>query len=134
MRKIKKLRKKAILLLRRVKAKILKNPTAFGMDLWARRSGRAECGTIGCIAGWVLMLSRPGLQESVRYGFHKTFDLDWKEEATRELGITDNQPFSLFFEEFWPTRYASKFSKARSNKQRARVAANRIEHFIRTGK
>ena len=128
-----KLKKAAITLLRQVKRKILSKPKSFDMDIWARRDSRAECGTVGCIAGWVLMLSRPGLQESVQDGSYSPFRFSWKEKATRELRIEDGQAFSLFFEESWPTRYSSKFSKARSNKQRARVAANRIEHFIRTG-
>ncbi len=127
------IKKAAIALLRKVKRKILSKPKSFDMNFWASRDSRAECGTVGCIAGWVLMLSRPRFQESVRAGVYNALRLDWKMEAARELGIEDDQASPLFFEEFWPTRYINKFSKARSNKQRARVAANRIEHFIKTG-
>jgi len=78
------------------------------------------------------MLSTPGLQDLVRQ--EKNGYVDWRKEATKKLVIENAQATSLFFEDFWPTKYSTGLIEAGSNKQKARVAANRIEYFIRTGK
>ena len=127
-----KLKKEAIALLRRVKKKILDKPMSFDMNMWVMPNNLIECGTTGCIAGWVVMLSSPGLQDLVRESRHGY--VDWSKEATKKLGIEKAQASSLFIDDFWPTKYSDEFFQAGSNAKRARVAANRIEHFIRTGK
>lgn len=127
-----KLKKAAIVLLRKVKKKILDKPRSFEMSSWVMPNNAIACGTTGCIAGWVVMLSSPGLQDLVRQGKHGY--VDWRKEATKKLGIESAQAASLFLDDFWPWKYGAGLIEAGSNKQKARVAANRIEHFIRTGK
>jgi len=126
------IKKVTISLLRRVKRKILSKPKSFDMDSWASPDSNVECGTTGCIAGWVVMLTHPDVQEQVKH--YDDGLVEWENRAIKELRISQTQAHSLFHDEDWPERYKEKFYDAFSAKERARVAANRIEHFIRTGK
>jgi len=52
--------------------------------------------------------------------------------AADALGVDDTQAIRLFLLAHWPDRYRDAFQKSKTLKGRARIAANRIEHFIRT--
>jgi hypothetical protein len=135
-----------IRLLRRIQRAILNKSNQFQMSslfsAYLDNCDRAGgCGTAGCIAGWALHLtsrnqrldktsvSRKGVNTLIR-------------EAGNLLGIpTVNQitawsqmKHPLFFAEEWPEPFATRYSNARTAKTMARIAASRIEHFIKTGK
>jgi len=83
------------------------------------------CGTVGCLAGWVTALSLP-LDESMR--------VEPVSYASDKLGLNPYQRDTLFgVVERWPTKYSDQYCAAKTPKQVARVAARRVEHFIKTG-
>jgi hypothetical protein len=98
------LKPEAVALLQRVKAHILEEPRRVYMDDW-RKLGQAAknltdppCGTVACIAGWVVELAHPN-PRMVRY-FH--------DPALRLLGLDpkefrdDYQMMGLFTPTSWP--------------------------------
>ena len=120
-------------LLRKVKKQILEEPRSFQMsDVVTRlKPGKVysdygldykapKCGTIACIAGWTNLLA------SAEY-------LNSTIEAETLLGISPTESANLFLASQWPERYQEQWESAKTPKARARVAANRIEYFIRTG-
>lgn len=84
----------------------------------------ASCGTMACIAGWALLLSKNSsrdLDDAARL-------LGLPQPADRWLCVGDN----LFYEGNWPIKYSVAWDKARTPRARARVAARRIDHLIKT--
>lgn len=140
-------------LLKKVKKHILEEPRRLLMDdLVVRKmddedfvadDGKmvkfASCGTAACIAEWSVLLTD---------GLWPEGDL-WR-RAAKLLGIPKDQICSngfyddngeyisipvlaekLFYVDEWPVAYRIPYKKARSQKQRAKIAAKRIEAFIR---
>lgn len=126
-------------LLRRIKKHILANPSRFFMGWYVARgvprsrhfdlpnslrfsvldlpSTVPECGTAACIAGWANLFTghKPTAHRS----------------AAKALGLpNDNGLFSIYE---WPCKYRDKYRSAKTSRARARIAANRIEHLIKTG-
>lgn len=121
-----------IKLLKRVRNKILKYPKRFEMDhfygptlRFNRRLVPADCGSSACIAGWAVFLAS-GKRKLPDGGPRSTWD-----EAKKLLGL--HNAASLFISDDWPERFRSQYCNAKTPKGRARVAANRIDHFIKTG-
>jgi len=149
-----KLSAQAIRLLRRVQEHILSDPRRFNMDYWKRHVSLARiaagedcifgiesakdvppCGTIACIAGWTALLgtppgNRPLLWSKVRTCATELLGL---KPLLDERGFSYGSDYRLFFEENWPERFYHRFRLATSRRQRARIAAQRIDHFIKTG-
>ena len=130
--------------LRKVKSKILKSPSKIFMDKW--RLGRRdcsssrvdgyvsvyvsylgddrniklpECGTVGCIAGWLADKDTPVL------------DIEY--DAVNKLGLVDNQEIAntLLFVEEWPAEFRERLYESRlQTREYARVVADRIDAFI----
>ena len=125
-------------LLRRVKARILAEPKQFVMDGWVTeyvddqlfpdddlpRKQIPNCGTAACIAGWTVALS-----DGV-----KPCDIDRNDDiSTRARKLIGTETATrLFFTPCWPEKFADRWVGAKTFKGRARVAADRIEHFIKT--
>lgn len=93
-----------------------------------KAGGFAPCGTAACIGGWgqLLGMKRPS----------KTFN--W-EQARRALGLDHSQAAKLFAYSFetdeihsWPEKFRLAYAKAKTQRQKARVAVRRIDHFIAT--
>lgn len=59
-----------------------------------------ECGTVGCIAGWSLVLFDPAEAEDGNESILKA--------AKLRLDLTDNQAYQLFYQDDWPTHFISK--------------------------
>lgn len=126
-------------LLRRVREQILREPRQFFMDWWTTRDARAvrlkkgeeipNCGTAACIAGWAVALSRGKTPKQIARLEHIP------EIGRKELGISDAQAERLFdaspFGE-WPGQFRDFWQTAKTPIQRARIAARRINHFIKT--
>lgn len=91
-----------------------------------------ECGTVACIAGWTVILIEPEAQ--VPFSFTLSNELNWmtiSERARQILGLTPQQADDLFHLSDWPANWANEFYSARSDKDRARIAARRLTDFIR---
>lgn len=132
-------------LLRRVKRHILAEPRRLfmsavyttkqlegGSEVFDGDNGKqrfAACGTAACIAGWTLILSKKSL---VSGG-------DGMTKAAHLLGMGSTHSYgveaaSLFHLCYWPDKFQKRYDAAKRSAGRARVAAARIEHFIKTGK
>jgi hypothetical protein len=123
-------------LLRKVKKHILEEPKRFIMGDWVVRKeypdqqlfdddGKprtfAKCGTAACIAGWTMLLSKVDPDKVDSYSG----------AASKLLGLKER--FSpLFYTDQWPAKYEDAYVNAKTPAGRARVAARRIEHFIKT--
>jgi hypothetical protein len=130
-------------LLRKIKSAILREPKRIDMH---RSIGQEysqdgpRCGTVGCIAGWTLLLSERKPHEA----WHKTRERaradSWWSMATRAirlLRITSYQGKKLFHVENWPDRtLTEQYNDAAfscQHKAMAKIVAKRIDQFIRDG-
>jgi hypothetical protein len=132
------LSKKAINLLLKVKAHILAVPKRYNQQVWcvvaknkeqvkdaidngviAKRSDLPECGTVGCIAGWICYLTPGGRKLAKKDGYI--------EAANAILGVGDADTYYLFGSEgLLPDEMAA----AKTLRQRAKVGAKCIDLFI----
>lgn len=121
-------------LLRRIKKHILEEPKRLIMGDWLVKGepGQfftgdgnhaqkfANCGTAACIAGWACILTK----QSVAPG-------QWlRDLGAQVLGI---EPYGGLLEvSEWPQPFQHEYIDAKTPKKRARIAAERIDHFIAT--
>ncbi len=115
-----------IKLLRQVKRQILKEPRQFCMDNWFLTIGDVKwkipnCGTAACIGGWAISLSSKLSPSEAQYN---------DKSAYQVLGLTQSEGVRLFYESNWPERFISYYGT--THLQKAKKAALRIEHFIKT--
>lgn len=118
------------LLLKKIRDQIKAEPRQFNIHDWfsgklPNGSTPANCGTAACIAGWSLALAtgqNPAKADKMPVGVYRFGKI--------VLGLNDDQAKRLFFEGLWPKRYQS--SKRTIIEERARLAVNRINHFIKT--
>jgi hypothetical protein len=88
-----------------------------------------SCGTIACIGGWVQLL-----------GMKRPFHFFDQSRAAKLLGIRSDQAHRLFnyvvetaYKDFcWPKKFSDAYKKAKTPRQRVKIAVARIEHFIAT--
>lgn len=86
-----------------------------------------ECNTVGCIAGWTCILAGFKTQESLQgYGVQN------KAEALLDIASWEAQ--KLFYVDSWPQPFKADYlsPKTKTAVQRARIAAKRIDYFIKT--
>lgn len=130
-------------LLRKIQKHILKEPERLVMkfQLVRRQSGTEiegdsdrthripPCGTAACIAGWALILTNMPLEEGSAWGDYVV------PKANELLGMIGGVwRHSLFDLEEWPHQFFSQYDKAETAPERAKIAAERIDHLIKTGK
>lgn len=116
--------------------------------------GENNCGTTACIAGWALNIAGTKLEEMERfyyeYGMERTLKpgqnvkdvvIRYSIELTamRVLELTRMESRDLFFKDNWPSYYFNAYLDYPSylpnyKTERAQVTADRINHFIKTGK
>lgn len=126
-------------LLRKVKNHILEEPRRFIMRTWlltreyvggpsypsdngAKEVKFAKCGTAACIAGWAVLL-------------HDKRITNYDEIARRAselLELDEMKSYRLFGATWWPEPFGSQYRKAKTPTARAKIAAARIEHYIKT--
>lgn len=144
-----KLTDKIICTLREVQSRIKAEPLQFDMQSWYRERDRfnsdsglcditiPNCGTAACIAGWMVCIDRninpsqavmlvgdAGISVRQAFRVEDGSALDWDK---------------LFYDHNWPQPYRQQFYEAENifeNDARyaamAKVACERIDHFIRT--
>ncbi len=139
-------------LLKRVRDKILDNPTQVNMDQWyAPYNGTGQgavegCGTAGCVCGWALALhdKKTLAQERnfIRRKHPKT--TNWQTQIStmerlgrKVLGLTKAQANRLFYSQYgdWPKDLCEKLWDADNfgtQEDYAHVVADRIDRFIKT--
>lgn len=111
-------------LLRRIQKQILKEPRRFLMHRWF-------CDTAACIGGWAIALDK-------NFKLAKAGVLDAQsrrptsERAAQALGLRRAIAERLFYVDEWPSPFREQYDDALGRAGRARVAARRIEHFIKT--
>lgn len=129
-----------VALLEEVKKHILSVPDSFRMETWAEPSADAPCGTVACIGGWAALIAHPtirviirgeGWDEEYKYVFGNGRSVDIPLVGARALGFRDEfDAQTLFLESFWPAEIRRKWDKAWSNRERAKIAAERIDRYI----
>lgn len=124
--------------LRQLKRMFVSQPARLNMAVFARVSrakNAPECGTVGCIAGWLVLLNkrspREGYKDTVRRLVHGG-DLEYPGEAARILGCTHWQARQLFYAGNWPYALYEAYASAKTSTERVRVAIKRINLWIRT--
>lgn len=142
-------------LLRQVREQILAEPTRFGMKSWVDETDdfhrKPECGTACCIGGWAGMLTglvRKRNSELLRF----PADLTVKgQKLVNRIGAVDKygllipsslfataldisglEATRLFYVDHWPESFRMPFYNEKDAKKRARIAAKRINRFIKT--
>lgn len=133
-------------LLRRIQREMLKEPARVEMKRWAipakvllesyPRRKSPSCGTVGCIAGWGLMLTK-GRKKTDYLGISKVIlhrqNSGIQREAEKLLRITKQQGKHLFHQREWPDKFRWKLDKLNEGTAAyARVVCQRIDHFIKT--
>lgn len=122
-------------LLRKVKRHILAEPKCLLMFGWARFKEQGhklftddgdtrpfgKCGTAGCIAGWACILE----------GEKALIPSEYERKARLLLSLNKLEAERLFYPMHWPQKFSGG-SKDDGKSKTAKVAAARIEHFIRT--
>ncbi len=139
-------RKLNVRLLRKIERHILAEPRRFFMaglvatgepgkkfDEFERKYNRdlspivPPCGTAACIAGWTGLLLGKTEDEIMNLPF------DWH---AKQLGLGakfgDGVDSPLFYADSWPEPFKTRYANARTPSQRAKIAAARIEHLIKT--
>lgn len=140
-------------LLRKVQRVILREPARLCMGGWLSvMSGLTNhegpsCGTVGCIAGWAALLDKPRMRSyrDMAASVNRFDGRSTKEQAKDALGITEEQSERLFHVGGWPAKYSEAYKNSDPdfkagaeawfrtlNRRRARIAAARIERFIRS--
>lgn len=180
----KKLSKKTINLLRKIERHILAEPRRLNMKRWGTvydlskfaklkkliqgnatyipgvqedvAKNMPPCGTVGCIAGWTVFLSKPKIVDKlaekaasctvdtttldgeayVRVGQEQLGEAIY--QAQDILGLEKEQARRLFYFSnmhgyyHWPLKFEDAYLNAKTPRARAKVTVERIEHFIKT--
>lgn len=121
-------------LLRRVAKHIAEEPRRLNMGFLYRPAThfdndlRPPCGTVGCIAGWALIigLKATKFDDCFPVVSGKTVDVT----DARKLLKVDND--NLFFLHYWPVQFKAAYSAAHTPAERANATVARIEWFIKT--
>lgn len=134
-------------LLRKIKKEILAEPLRFDMHGWFNADDRiAPCKSTACIAGWTVALDHMGKTTSWKSVIAQRNDGDAEGEARRLLKLDFEQANRLFFIAGWPREFHDRYWEIENTlnyrdikgarlkrKQLAQIAAERIDHFIKTG-
>lgn len=123
-------------LLKKVKAAILKHPDQFEMenlfqhDLKGLYMHAGGCGTAACIAGWTyhILLGPKMVKTSHKHAIRNAHDV-W-DKANAALKLQDAG--QLFYTWRWPVKYQVRYREAQTPLARAKAAASRIDHFLKT--
>src|SRR5882672_4453118 len=134
-----------IKLLEKVKAAILAEPRRINMDHWLTKKidtdqdvwldakpkhSEPPCGTVGCIAGWTVVLAKR--QREVKRRGAAVGDVFAIETIAGEvLDLASSR--ALFYPNSWPEQFRLRLVAQRhGTKAYATVVADRIDFFIKT--
>lgn len=121
-------------LLRKVAKHIAEEPRRLDMSFLYRRAAlvkedlRPPCGTVGCIAGWALIIGLKATTFSAAFPIVNGSTVDVT-DARKLLKVKNDH---LFFLSLWPEAFQCDYRAASTPAERASVTVARIEHFIKT--
>ncbi len=121
-------------LLQKVKAAILAEPERFDMSRFF--AGTPKRHTAAFIAGWALALASEQSIDEAKLERASVHSLPTDIAGQEALELTDKEKDLLFYSDGWPEPFISRFKIAhwQGNKRKAaRIAADRIDHFLQTG-
>lgn len=130
-------------LLRKVRNRIAKIPESYDQNHFWLDSSNAPCGTVACLAGETIIVSRPtvkqGLQSLRRLTnsvFCVTADHPVARRAASLLGVSDAEAVAMFDGdgERWPQPYRAQFERAGGPQTRAKVAVAYLDECLKRGK
>lgn len=134
-------------LLRQVRAHILDEPRRLRMEhgiMPQHGKNAPACGTVGCIAGWTVILGNKKPTETIKDMIARLAiprsetsrrERSWsavEDMATELLEIVPASAERLFYTWEWPQDLKDAYAVAGTAAGRARIAARRITRFIRT--
>jgi hypothetical protein len=97
-------------------------------EFWNEPANQAvpDCGTVGCIAGWTCILAGFQTMESLNY-------CGPAKKARELLDISISEANVLFYITEWPSPFKDRYLSpaTKTAKQRAKIVADRIDHFIK---
>ena len=121
--------KRAITILRQVKAAILAQPKLYNQADFPRVEARSDCNTPCCLAGWVEWVANPDPKAyEAKLAERSQFGTDTMAET---LGISLKQAALLFVD--WPDEGSSPAWTKPGTPEAAKSAAKFIDRFIRNG-
>ena len=134
-------------LLRRVARHILAEPLRYDQNsiievgepktIYRDERKFPACGTVACIGGWIEILSRKHPNRAKLSLTGLSFKKIAKLLGTGEDNVgaltqyTSRNPSNS--DTYWPLEFSEAYGNAKTPLQKARIANQRIEHFIRTG-
>lgn len=129
-------------LLRKIQRKFREFPQIVYMEDWQRdtkKRAATPCGTVGCIAGHVVLMEDGKKKLKRLFLKHSNLvltgmSLPIPRRAADLLDLDPQQADALFFVDSWPYRFWSSHRTAGSQTKVAEVVCDRINHFIKTGK
>ena len=89
-----------------------------------------NCGTAACIGGWGITLAarmKKPLSANTKFG-----ELGLFNRANKAFEIEEEQGERLFLISCWPSSYRAQYDEAKTPGAKAKIAAKRITHFIKT--
>jgi hypothetical protein len=121
-------------LLKRVREAIVQYPEQFDMGNWFENNAcSSRCGTAACIAGWAVTLANAKYKESPRAAYDEVLNDEVSCPAERVLELLGGEANRLFYTMYWPDDFKQAYRDAKYDPvARARVGAERIDHFIKT--
>lgn len=117
------------ILLRKVQKRILNNPKQVNMSFFCSED---NCGTIACIAGWIIIESgfTPEQVKSLGQIYYEKQNAVGK--ASELLGIPSSDVRRLFYSEHWPNNLDIELNKHKPGSTRyGRVVSKAISLFIK---
>lgn len=141
-------------LLQRVKQHILAEPRRLNMGTWVSTVGKTvpafagvygrdeadlpPCGTVACVAGWAVLLSRFNGKPEEYAAFMRERNTLFPDSLTssigqEELGLSPSQMETLFYVGRWPERFRVAHGQAEENgdyQAMAQITADRIDYMI----
>lgn len=118
-------------LLLKVRDAILAEPRKFDMFSFFERNKESPCGTTACIAGHAIAIDR----RWSRLATGRIMDRNNSahNEAMKTLRLNTLDADRLFYTMYWPNALRQQYHAATTPLAHAKVAARRINFFIRTG-
>lgn len=121
-----------------VKRAILAQPEAYdqsdaGMRRIMNREAQHSCKSPACIIGWAIYLIGQQLAPKEREQLEEAYtDIRYATSisplARKTMQITEKQFWALYCYEYWPKKFHTEKNPS------PKIAAQRLDHFLRTGK
>jgi hypothetical protein len=132
--------------LQAVKQHILEEPRRLNMFVWGIKTNPElakqfqhlpPCGTVGCIAGWTLLLFGPPIEELTEFrNDDGSFELGGSRIVDQAANLLELDPWEandLFHVNNWPEPFKDHFIAAISPRSSAQILADAIDDFIARG-